>query len=114
MLTQDVRVHYLGFQPSEKTDQTLRDWALDLHDECPRSANVKIVYSRHGREYQSEIRITSKAGHFHALVRGPNLYLASREANRRVRRQLAKWKTKRLHHRDNHQTMMDQLEATAS
>ena len=109
MFTQDVRVHYLGFHPSDKTDQTLRDWAEELRDEAPRAANVKAVYSRQGRSYQSEVRVTSKAGHFHAVVRGPNLYMVSREAHRRIRRQLSKWKTRRLHHRENHQTMLTML-----
>jgi ribosome-associated translation inhibitor RaiA len=95
MLTQDVRVHYIGFHPSPVTDMTLKEWAEEVHTESPRAANIKIVYSRTGQDYQCEMRVSSRAGFFHTHVRGPNLYAVARAAQRRLRRQLMKWKTKR-------------------
>lgn len=97
MLTQDVRIHFLGFHPSEKTEHRLEAWARDLHEEGPSESNLKAIYSKQGREYQSELRLTSRAGHFHVVTRGVNLYSVARESMKRMRRQLEKWKTVRFH-----------------
>ena len=97
MLTQDVRVHFQGFHPSPKTEERLEHWAQEIHDEGPVESNVKAIYSRQGREYQAEVRVTSKAGQFLAMARGPNLYSAARDAVKRMRRQLEKWRTVRFH-----------------
>lgn len=98
MLTQDVRVHFQGFHPADKTEQRLQVWADELHEEGPSEACVKAVYSRHGKEYQGEIRITSRAGQFYASARGLNLYSVGRDVMKRMRRQLQKWKTTRFTH----------------
>lgn len=97
MLTEGVRIHCLGFHPSERTEQRLGEWADDLLEEAPKGANVKVILSRHGREYHCEVRITSRAGMFHALCEGPNLYSVTRDAMKRMRRQFKKWHTRLRH-----------------
>jgi ribosome-associated translation inhibitor RaiA len=106
MLTQDVRIHFQGFHPSEKTEQRLDNWARDLHEISPSEACLKAVYSKHGREYQGEIRITSRAGHFYTIARGPNLYAVARDLVKRMRRQLDRWKTVRF---NQHQEVRHQI-----
>ncbi|HRO67944.1 MAG TPA: hypothetical protein PL182_10305 [Pseudobdellovibrionaceae bacterium] len=97
MLTQDVRVHFLGFHPAEKTEQRLESWARDLHEEGPSESNLKAIYTKQGREYQGELRVTSRVGQFYVVARGVNLYSVARDAMKRMRRQLEKWKTVRFH-----------------
>ncbi|MBX2988750.1 MAG: hypothetical protein KF802_12720 [Bdellovibrionaceae bacterium] len=101
MLTQDVRIHYIGFHPAEKTEQRLQTWADELHEEAPSESCMKVVYSKHGRDYQGEIRITSRAGEFYAIASGINLYSVARDVTKRMRRQLQKWKTVRFHRHGN-------------
>lgn len=97
MLTENVRIHCLGFHPSEKTEEHLTEWAEELQAEAPAGACLKVILSRHGREYHSEVRITSRAGMFHAMNRGPNLYTVMRDSMKRIRRQFEKWQTLRRH-----------------
>lgn len=107
MLTQDVRVHYQGFQPGPMTEMKLASWADEIHDEAPSDACLKATYTKSGRTYQGMIRITSRAGEFFAIARGPNLYAVARQAMDRIRRQLKKWKDVR-HHRHVEQPPLDQ------
>lgn len=95
MLTQDVRIHYLGFHPSPQTEMRLADWVWELHEEAPFDSCVKATYTKSGRTYQGMVRITSRAGEFFAIAKGPNLYSVGRETFGRVRRQLKKWKDQR-------------------
>ncbi len=109
MLTQDVRLHFLGFHPAPKTEQRLESWAKDLHEEGPSEANLKAIYSKQGRRYQGELRLTSRAGQFYVIVRGVNLYSVARDAMKRMRRQLDKWKTVRFHrHRELPATLINE------
>lgn len=111
MLTQDVRVQYSGFHPSEKTDQRLHSWANEIQEQAPSESNIKAVYSKNGREYQGELRVTSRAGQFYAIARGVNLYSVARDAMKRMRRQLDKWKTVRFH---RHADVIAQIPADQS
>ena len=97
MLTQDVRVQYSGFHPSDRTDQRLQSWAHEIQEQAPSESNIKAIYTKQGREYQGELRVTSRAGQFYAIARGVNLYSVARDAMKRMRRQLEKWRTVRFH-----------------
>lgn len=106
MLTDDVRIHCLGFHPSETTEGRLTEWAEKIQAEAPGGACVKVILSRNGREYCSEVRITSRAGMFRARTRGPNLFTVTRDSMKQIRRQFEKWHDT-IRHLRHHQLAPD-------
>lgn len=96
MTTQDVRIQFVGFKPADPTAHKLEAWAEELHEESPSESSMKATYSRQGKEYRGEIKITSRAGEFFVAARGVNLYAVGRDALKRMRRQLSQWKARRF------------------
>lgn len=97
MFTEETRVHYVGFSPSAATQANMAAWVKELHLESPPGACVRAEIHRRGRTFFTEVKITSRGGHFEAFSEGPNLYLGAREALRRIRKQLDKKWTVRHH-----------------
>lgn len=101
MLTDDVRIHFIGFHPNPKTEETLYDWADELHTEGPGKSCVKMLVTRlSSKTYRVDVQIMSRGRAFFARGEGRNLYSASRDALKTTRRQFEKWK-KHNHRRES-------------
>lgn len=94
MLTDDVRIHFLGFHPAPATEATLYEWADELHTEGPGRNCIKVLVQRTGdKTYRVDVHMFSHGKDFYFRSEGRNLYTAARDALRNSRRQLDKWKT---------------------
>lgn len=96
----DIQVQYQGFHPSAFTEDYLDLKLSDLHDRAPYGSTLRAVFVREGAQLKAQLRITSAAGEFFAVARGPRLREVSRKLISQVGKQLDKWKTSR--HGDKH------------
>lgn len=101
MYRETVQLHFHGFQPTERSFAHLEGIATELHLEAPHSSVIKVTFTKHQDKYHGTAHIRSAAGRFFAVSHDDNLFVVGEQLLDRVRRQLSKWKTRRLHERQN-------------
>ena len=101
MFRETVQVHFHGFQPTDRSSSRLEEIAKELQLEAPQSSVIRMTFTMHEDKYHGTVHIHSSAGRFYADSIDDNLFVAGDLLLERVRRQLSKWKTRRLHEKQN-------------
>ena|SRR6185437_14666667 len=96
MSFETVIVQFEGFSPSRFSQTYFRRLAEQIRDESPSWATVRTSVHKAGKGFRGAMKITSAAGEFFVTANAERVTDLGHKLKTRVRRQLSRWKSKRI------------------
>ena len=98
MFAESKMIHFRGFHPCEYTRSYIANLVDLLHGEAPHGSIIDATFSRNGKAIKGIVKINSSVGEFFAVASGEKLKNVSHKLTEQIRRQVSKWKSKKLNH----------------
>lgn len=88
----DITIQFQGFHPTEFTRAYLDSKIAQLQGQAPFGAQIQALFQRKNKTFTASVRIFSGAGRFFVSARGQHMREVSQRLERRLRKQLKRWK----------------------
>jgi ribosome-associated translation inhibitor RaiA len=99
MFKDNLFLKFQGFHPSEFTRSYLYDRMTAIQEESPYGANIHAQFTRREHSFKGVVTVYSAAGKFCAVATSSKLKEVVEKLFDQIRKQLQRWKSKRvLHH----------------
>lgn len=99
MLVDDRHLKFQGFQPSHFMRTYVDDKLSAIQEQAPYGSTLRAAFTQSGETLKGVLTIYSSAGRFFAIACGPNLKEVTHRLSEQIRKQIARWKTRRFQRR---------------
>ena len=98
MRSDELRLKFQGFHPSDFMRSFLNDEMSALHEEAPYGSILHATFRRKDHSFKGMVSIHSSVGKFFAVASGSQLKAVTHKLIDQMRKQLDRWKSRRFEH----------------